>query len=158
MHPALIKAYKALTPRQWKLVATALQALGAGVAIGVVIYSGVVIASSYLKTHEFEEALKKEARLAASDSRSSENVREELLDKSRELGLPIRLEDIAVVSGSKPADIPVAGMAAIVENPNQNELPTVGSVNIEVSYAVPISFPMYTFQLKFHLHADEHSI
>ena len=147
-----------ISRRHWKLLGTGVQALAAGVAMGVVIYSGGAIVTSYMKTREFEEALKKEARLAASDSRPAESIRAELLEKSRELGLEINPEDIAVLSGSMPAQIPIAGMPAIVANPNQNNLPSVGTVNIEVSYTVPISFPLYTWELRFHLQADEHSI
>lgn len=158
MHPAIVKIYKALRARQRKLLGTGVQALAAGIAIGIVIYAGVEIGSCYLKTHDFEEAVKKEARLAASDSRPAENIREELLEKSQELGLPVSRENITVVSGSKPAQIPIEGITALAANPNQNDMPTVGTINIEVSYEVPISFPLYTLQLKFHLHADEHSI
>ena len=157
VHPAIVKDYKALTARQWKLVETGLQALGAGIAIGLVIYSGVEIGSSYLKSHDFEESVRKEARLAATDSRPAENIREELMEKSQELGLPVRREDINVASGSQPAQLPLGGITALAANPNQNDMP-VGTVNIEVSYAVPISFPLYTLQLKFHVQANEHSI
>ena len=112
-----MKIYKALRARQRKLLGTGVQALAAGIAIGIVIYAGVEIGSCYLKTHDFEEAVKKEARLAASDSRPAENIREELLEKSQELGLPVSRENITVVSGSKPAQIPIEGITALAAKP-----------------------------------------
>ena len=60
------------------------------------------------------------------------------MEKSQDLGLSVPGDGITVASARKEASIPIAGMAAIVENGNQNEVPTVGSVNIDVSYAVPI--------------------
>ncbi|HWF37941.1 MAG TPA: hypothetical protein VG322_05445 [Candidatus Acidoferrales bacterium] len=153
-----MKIYKALTARQRRLLGTGAQALAAGIAIGIVIYAGIEIGSCYLKTHDFEEAVKKEARLAASDSRPAENIREELLEKSEELGLPVSRETITVTSGSKRAQIPIEGITALAANANQSDMPTVGAINIDVSYEVPISFLLYTLQLRFHLHADEHSL
>jgi hypothetical protein len=34
----------------------------------------------------------------------------------------------------------------------------VGTVDIDVSYAVPVEFPGWTVRLSFHLHADDHHI
>lgn len=152
------KIAKALTPKQWKLLGTAGEALLAGIGLGLVLYTGIEIMGSYMKNHDFQEAVKREAQLAATDSRPAENVREELLEKSQEMGLRVNPDDINVVSTRKEAQIPVAGLSAIVENPNQNELPTVGNVNIDVNYAIPVEFPLYTFRLNFHLHADDHTL
>jgi hypothetical protein len=149
---------KNLSRRQWLLMGNGAQALLAGVAIGLFLYAGVQIGSSYLKNYEFAEAVKKEAPLAASDSRTADAIREELLEKSQDLGLPVAAEGIQVVAARKDAQIPIAGLGAIVENGNSNEMPTVGSVNIDVSYEVPISFPLLSFELKFHCHGDDHTI
>jgi hypothetical protein len=156
--PFIEKVAKALTPNQWKLAATGAEALLAGVGLGLVLYTGIQIAGSYMKNHDFQEAVKHEAQLAASDSRPAANIRQELLEKSQEMGLRVNPDDINVVSARKEAQIPVAGLSALVENGNQNDLPTVGSVNIDVNYAVPVEFPLYTLRLNFHLHADDHTI
>jgi hypothetical protein len=152
------KIGKALTPNQWKLASTGAEALLAGAGLGLVLYTGMQIAGSYMKNHDFQQAVKREAQLAASDSRPAENIRQELLEKSREMGLQVNPDDIDVVSTRKEAQIPIAGLSSMVANGNQNDLPTVGSVNIDVSYAVPVEFPLYTLRLNFHLHADDHTI
>jgi hypothetical protein len=156
--PFFDKVAKMLTPNQWKLVSTGAEALLAGVGLGLVLYTSIQIASSYMKNHDFQEAVKREARLAASDSRPAENIREELLEKSQEMGLRVSPDDIDVVSARKEAQISVAGLGALVANSNQNDLPTVGSVNIDVIYTIPVEFPLYTLRLNFHLHADDHTI
>lgn len=58
-------------------------------------------------------------------------------------------DGVAIASGRKEAQIPIAGIVALVENSNQNDPPTLGSVNIDVSYAIPIQFPLFTFNSNF---------
>ncbi len=147
-----------LSRRAWGYIAQGGQALLAGMCIGVVIYSGAEVGSAYLKGYEFEKATRKEAALAAANSRAPETVREEILAKAQDLGLGIDRDEIKVTSSQKQAEIPLGAVAAIVANGSQNELPAVGAVNIEVSYEIPIVFPLHTFRMKFTVHADEHSI
>jgi hypothetical protein len=149
---------KKLSRRQRLYLASAAQALLAGIAIGFLVYTGVLIGSSYLKNQELEQAVRKEAMLAATDSRPAETIRDEILQKSRDLGLSVGRGGIVVASSRKEAHIPVAGMAAIVENGSQNDLLTVGSVSIDVWYVIPIPFPLYTFQLKLRCHGDDHTL
>ncbi len=149
---------KALSRRQWQLVAHGAEALLAGIAIGLIIYAGVEITSSYMKNYDFAQAVRKEAQLAATDSRPTDTIREEILDKSQDLGLTVNRESITVVSTRKEAQIPMAGLTAIVANGDQNDLPTVGTVSIDVSYAIPIPFPLHTFNLNFHCHGDDHTM
>jgi hypothetical protein len=134
----MIGILKKISRRQWRLIASGAPALLAGIAIGLAIYAGAEITSSYLKNYEFEKAVRKEARLAASDSRPAEAIRNDIMEKSQDLGLSVPGDGITVASARKEASIPIAGMAAIVENGNRNEVPTVGNVNIDVSYVVPI--------------------
>lgn len=134
------------------------EALLAGIAIGLIIYAGVEITSSYMKNYDFAQAVRKEAQLAATDSRPTDTIREEILDKSQDLGLTVNRESITVVSTRKEAQIPMAGLTAIVANGDQNDLPTVGTVSIDVSYAIPIPFPLHTFNLNFHCHGDDHTM
>ena len=124
----------------------------------MLVYTGVQLSSAYMKEYEFEKATRTEARLAAANFRPPDTVREEIMEKAQDLGLPVKPEAIKVTSTQKEAQIPIAGMAAMVENANQNDLPTVGAVTIDVSYEVPIPFPLHTFQMKFKIHADDHTI
>jgi hypothetical protein len=149
---------KTLSRRQFQLLANGAEALLAGIAIGMVIYAGVETASSYMKNYDFAQAVRKEAQLAATDSRPADTIREEIIEKSQDLGLIVSRESITVVSTRKDAQIPIAGLTAIVANGDQNDLPTVGSVSIDVSYAISIPFPLHTFNLNFHCHGDDHTI
>jgi hypothetical protein len=153
-----IEFFRRVPRRYWQALGIGTQALLTGVAIGLLLYTGVEIGLSYLRNYEFEQAVRKEAQLAAGDSRPADRIQDDLLEKSQDLGLAIRRESITIVAGQQQAQIPIAAIPAIVANQNQNEFPTVGSVNIDVSYAVPIALPLYTLQLKFHCHGDEHTI
>jgi hypothetical protein len=114
-----------------------------------------------MKGYEFEKATRKEAQLAAANFTTTDTVRDEILQKAQDLGLAVEPDEINVTAAKKEAQIPVAGVAgvaAIVENGSQNDLPTVAAVNIDVSYKVPIAFPLYTFEMQFRVHADDHTI
>jgi hypothetical protein len=147
-----------LSRRQWGLVAQGGQALLGGIAVGVLVYSAVQIGSAYMRGYEFEKSARKEAALAAASSKTPDTIRQDILDKAQDLGLAVSGDDIRVTSSQKQAEIPIGAVAAIVANGNQNELPTVGAVNIDISYQVPIVFPLHTFRMRFNVHADEHSI
>ena len=143
-----------LSAREWKLILQGGQALLAG----VLIYAGVQMSSAYMRGYEFEKATRKEAELAAANFTTTDTVRDEILQKAQDLGLTVEPYEINVTAAKKEAQIPVAGVAAIVENGSQNDLPTVAAVNIDISYEVPIAFPLYTFEMKFRVHADDHTI
>jgi|ERR1700735_393004 len=146
-----------LTSREWALIRQAAQAALGGIFIGVMIYAAWQLGSAYIRGYEFEQSARKEASLAAADSRPADTVRGEMLEKGQQLGFVVAWDDIKVDSADKPAQIPVAAIAAIVENGGPT-LPTVREVSIDVAYEVPIVFPLHTLQLKFHLHAGDHSI
>lgn len=147
-----------LSAREWKLILQGGQALLAGILAGVLIYAGVQMSSAYMKGYEFEKATRKEAQLAAANFTATDTVRDEILQKAQDLGLAVEPDEIKVTAAKKEAQIPIAGVAAIVENGSQNDLPTVAAVNIDVSYEVPIAFPLYTFEMQFRVHADDHTI
>ena len=144
--------------RTWELIAQGAQALLVGIILGVLIYTANQVSSAYMRGYEFEKAARREAQLAAVNSKPADSIREEVFQKAQKLGLAVAREEIEVTSFQKEAQIPIAGMTALVENHNQNDLSAVGAVNIDVSYVVPIAFPLHTFQMKFHIHADEHTV
>jgi hypothetical protein len=145
-----------LTSRQWTFIWQAAQATLAGMIIGVMIYAAWQLGSAYIRGYEFEQSARKEASLAAADYRPADTVRGEMLEKGQQLGFLVAWDDIKVATADKQAQIPVAAMAAIVDNGGPT-LPTVRTVSIDVAYEVPIVFPLHTLHLKFQLHAGEHS-
>jgi hypothetical protein len=146
-----------LTSREWALISQAAQAALGGIFVAVMIYAAWQLGSAYIRGYEFEQSARKEASLAAADYRPPDTVRGEMLEKGQQLGFIVAWDDIKVATADKQAQIPISAMAAIVEN-GAPTLPTVREVSIDVAYEVPIVFPLHTLQLKFHLHAGDHSI
>jgi len=146
-----------LSGRELELGAKAVQALLTGAIIGVVVYTTVQIAPAYFKNYEFEKAMRNEVRDDTANWRSDSAIREGVLEKAHDLGLPLAKDGIRVSSSQKPLPLPVAGVEAIVASGN-NDLPAVGDVTIEVSYAIPLAFPGHTFEWTFHFYFDDHTI
>lgn len=94
------------------------------------------------------------ARLAAINYKPSAAIQEEVYEKGHELGLPIEDGDIQVNSSLKEA--PVSSLGSLLDSASQSS--TLGEVGIDVSYAVPLRFPGFSFRLKFHFHAADRNI
>ncbi len=136
------------------LIATVLKALLTGVVLGVLIFGILQVVPIYVKSYEFEQATKKEARLAATNLESGPFIQEDIYQKARQIGVPVEKQQISVDSGARESHL---------ISPDSVLDPSVpatltGIVNIEVSYAVPVRFPGYTLELRFHFHADDRSI
>lgn len=135
--------------------ATPLNDLLAGIVLGLAAYVCVQIAPAYVKNYELGSAARREARLAAVDFKSNEVIQGSIYDKARELGLPVEMEQIrvaSVVTVSAPD-----ALASLMDAGAAPQSSTKASLDIEVSYSVPVEFPGWTFHLNFHLHADDHS-
>jgi hypothetical protein len=143
-------------PKQYvELLWKALQALGTGAALGVIAFILLEALPVYLKNYEFEQAMRKEVRLVVANPKPAPTIQGELYQKAQDIGVPVDIDQIRVDSG---VVIPSTGILDTVMAPqSQNPTLPLGSVEIEVSYAVPIRFPGYTLELRFHLHADDQS-
>jgi hypothetical protein len=138
--------------------AMSLNGLLTGVVLGVAAYVCVQTVPVYLKSYEFEAAARREAQLAAVNFRSNEAVQGEIYDKAHELGLPVEMEQIrveSVVTESNPGTSVASLMGA--ESPSEPSASAKARLDIEVSYAVPVEFPGWTFRLNFHVQADDRS-
>jgi len=116
---------------------------------GVLIYAGVQMSSAYMKGMNSRRPPGRKRSWRPRTSPQQIRFRDEILQKAQDLGLAVQPDEIKVTAAKKEAQIPIAGVAAIVENGNQNDLPTVAAVNIDISYEVPIAFPLYTFGCSF---------
>lgn len=68
-----------------------------GIAIFVgLIYGGYKVLPTYLAAWEFEDAIKEEAKLNAYSSRSETEIRDTLLQKAKELEIPITEKQVMV--------------------------------------------------------------
>jgi hypothetical protein len=134
--------------------ATLLNDLLAGIVLGLAAYVCVQIAPTYVKNYELAAAARREARLAAVNFKSNEAIQENIYDKARELGLPVKIEQIRVASVETRGPDALASLTGTDSAPGPT---TKASLDIEVSYSVPVEFPGWTFHLNFHLHADDRS-
>lgn len=149
--------FSKLSTREMELSAQALQAMLTGAIIGVAVYTTVQMVPAYFKNYEFEKAMRNEVHADTANWRSSSAITDDVWEKARDLGLPVSKDGIRVSSSQKPLALPVAGVAAIVAS-GTDDLPAVGDVTIDVSYAIPLAFPGHTFEWKFHFHFDDHTI
>ena len=105
---------------------TSFKALLAVALFVVLVYLGIKLVRPLVNNYQFQEDIKTVARLATyAENRTEENIREEVLRKAKDLGLPIKPDQVRVVKS------------------------TYG-VNIDVRYNVMVETPAYTFNLKFN--------
>jgi hypothetical protein len=124
--------------RRGRLIAGALGALSAGLVIGSLGFAALQIVPIYFKSYEFENAARREARLAAASLRSDDAIRDDVYQKAQNLGLPvdrgnIKVRAVARDSGASTLDSFLDPSAT----PNMVE-----NVDMNVSYAVPVEFPV----------------
>ncbi len=112
---------------------TSFKALLAVALFVVLVYLGIKLVPPFVNNYQFQEDIKTVARLAThaqsfaahAQSRREENIREEVLRKAKDLGLPIKPDQVRVVKSNY-------------------------GVNIDVRYNVMVETPAYTFNLKFN--------
>ncbi len=95
-----------------------------------IIYTLIRIVPVYVKSYDFQDTVRTEARFAGVNNRQPVEIRQRLFQKAQELGLPMRPEQIVVVPVSR------------------------GGVRISVSYSVPVQLIGYTLTLNFQTAAD----
>lgn len=101
-----------------------------GLAItGALILFAVRIIPVYVRSYEFQDAVRSQAKFAGVEAKSPEAIREELLQKARQLNLPIRREQIQVSSRA-------------------------AGVQITVRYSVPVDLIVRQVNLPFNYSAD----
>jgi hypothetical protein len=143
--------------REFQFIAKGLEALASGIAIGIAVYVTVEILPVCLKNYEFERALRNEAHAGTTHWQSAAAITDDVMEKARDLGLPVDRSEIKVSSTQKPVPVPVEGVEAMVAS-GGNDLPMMGDVSVDASFAVPIRFPGHTFHWNFHFHADDRSL
>lgn len=97
------------------------------------IHVGWMVIPPYVSNYDLQDSMETEARFAAVNRKTEDDVRDDIFRKAKALGIPARREDVRV------------------ENIN-------GALTITVNYAVPIELFGYGFQLPFHPQVDNRSI
>ena len=103
--------------------------------LGAMVFGAVKIVPVYFANYQFQDSIETESRFALTGypKKGPEDVREDIWNKVKELGIPAEKDSIKIA----------------MEN---------GSVEIGLDYSVPIDLAVYQFTLQFHPHADNHSI
>jgi len=102
--------------------------------LGALVFSGVKIVPPYFANYQFQDSIASEARFAIANTKSAEQIRDDVWQKAQDLSIPVnKKEDIVVVV-------------------------TRQEISISTDYSVPVDLIVYQFQLQFHPHADNHTI
>jgi hypothetical protein len=109
--------------------------LGTLLVLGVMAFAAVKIVPVYFANYQLQDSIESESRFALTGypMKSADDVRNDIWNKAKELGIPATKDQIQVA----------------MEN---------GSVAIGLNYSVPIDLAVYQLTLQFHPHADNHSI
>jgi len=98
------------------------------------VFSAVKIVPAYFANYQFQDSIASEARFAIANTKSAEQIRDDVWQKAQELSIPLnQKEDIVVVV-------------------------TRQEISISTDYSVPVDLIVYQLQLQFHPHADNHTI
>ncbi len=103
--------------------------------LGAMVFGAVKVVPVYFANYQFQDAIESESRFALTGypKKNADDIRDDIYKKAQELGIPVKPDSIQVVVGN-------------------------GTVDIAVSYSVPIDLAVYQWTPQFHPHADNHSI
>jgi hypothetical protein len=103
--------------------------------MGAMVFVASKIVPVYFANYQMQDSIETESRFALTGypKKNADDIRNDILQKAQELGIPAQKDAIQVD----------------LEN---------GSVDISLNYSVPIDLAVYQFTLQFHPHADNHSI
>lgn len=108
---------------------TKLQLLIALVITAAIILGAIRIIPVYVRSYEFEDFMRAQAKFAGVEQKPADLIRQELLQKAAELELPISREQIQV-------------------------LPRRGGVHIAANYSIQVDLVLYQPYLDFDFTAD----
>jgi hypothetical protein len=130
-----MKTSGSLSPRGGERGGSKLNLIITLLILGAMGFAGAKIAPVYLANYQMQDSVESESRFALTGypKRSVDDIRNDVLNKARELGIPAKPEDIRVE----------------VSN---------GAVDIGFDYSVLIDLAVYQWDKQFHVHADNHSI
>lgn len=103
------------------------------IILGAIVFTAVKIVPPEFANYQIQDSMETEARFAIANRKPVEEIRDDVWKKAQELGLPVKRDDIKV-------------------NTNQS------TIEISISYTVPIDLQVYQFNLDFHPHADNRTI
>jgi hypothetical protein len=105
------------------------------VVLGAMAFVAAKVVPVYFANYQLQDSIESESRFALTGypKKTPEDVRTDIFNKAKDLGIPAQKDAIHVAMDN-------------------------GSVDIGLDYAVPVDLALYQFTLQFHPHADNHSI
>lgn len=97
--------------------------------VAALIVGVIRVIPVYVRSYEFQDAIRTQAKFAGVNRKSPEVIREELYNKARALDLPVCREQIKVI-------------------------PARGGVRIEAAYTVPVDLIIFKTDLSFDYAAE----
>jgi hypothetical protein len=126
-------------------------------ALVLLVLASLGIASDYVKEYQFESAARREAQLAAADGRDEDEIRNQLQQKARSLGLSIQDDAIEIhVTPPLVQDQETGNLLSLLGV--QKRSTATGHVDIAVSYDVPYRIPGGVKMLHFHFAVNDLTI
>jgi hypothetical protein len=101
--------------------------------LAAVVYSAVKIIPVYVNNYELSDYIQNQNPIWLTQRNSSDEIRNAILAKAQDLSLPVRAEQVSV-------DAPL------------------GHVTVSVDYSVPINLLVYTWDLPFHISAENNRL
>jgi hypothetical protein len=98
-----------------------------------VVYAGFKIIPVYVSSYEFQDYIRQQNPFWVTQRAPADAIKETILAKARELGLPVNAEDVKVDVGG-------------------------GRVAVSVDYTVPVDFKVYTLALHFSPAAENRQL
>lgn len=97
--------------------------------------SAVKIVPPYVENYQLQDAMNTEAEFALTGypRKTSDDVRQDIMKKAQDLGIPADPQSLQVQMSN-------------------------GYVSISLAYSVPVDLYVYQFALQFHPHSDNHTI
>lgn len=114
-----------------------LNALAALVVLAALVFTAIKVVPIYVSNYDMQDAMQQEARFGfypmSGRMKSLDDIRGDMLKKARDLGLPLRPDDLQVS-----------------EDGNK--------ISISADYTVQVDLIVYQFSLHFHPQSDNTSI
>lgn len=103
------------------------------IIVAALIFFGAEIVPPYFANYQLQDSIETEARFAAANNKTQQDIQSDVLAKIKDLGIPAQAKDVHVTM-------------------------VQGIVTISINYSVPVDLRVYQFNLQFHPHADNSTI
>jgi hypothetical protein len=103
--------------------------------LAAMVFGAIKVVPVYFANYQLQDAIESESRFALTGypKRSPDDIRDDVMKKAQDLGIPLQPDNVQVTVGN-------------------------GTVDIAANYSVSIDLGVTTWIPQFHPHADNHTI